>query len=353
MNPWLRQAGELLDAGEPAMLVTVARVRGSAPREIGARMLVTRQETHGTIGGGQLEYRCTKIACDSLRAAERPDLWIRRFPLGADCGQCCGGVVDVLFEDLARAAARVRTLIEAERSARPALLCTWQHGGGTLHRCAVADPGALPASLAPDVTEAARDALADGRTRRVDVGRAGFALLEPLLAGDFDIAVFGAGHVGTAAVAVLATLDANIRWIDGRPGLLPDLSPANVQTLESRAPEREVAALPPDTYFLVLTHSHPLDYEICRAVLARGDFAYLGLIGSRSKRRRFEKRFRADGVAGSERLTCPIGIAGITGKKPAEIALAAAAEILRLREVRASRTDAANVHVLTSGGHPE
>ena len=135
---------------------------------------------------------------------------------------------------------------------------------------------------------------------------------------------------------MLGMLDANVRWIDSRSGFFPERVPDNVQTLWSSEPAREVAALPANSYFLVLTHSHPLDYEICRAVLARGDFAYLGLIGSRSKRRRFEKRFAAEGVTGVDRLRCPIGIAGISGKKPAEIALAVTAELLQLRDAPAA-----------------
>ena len=79
-----------------------------------------------------------------------------------------------------------------------------------------------------------------------------------------------------------------------------------------------------------MTHSHPLDFEICEKILRRGDAAYCGLIGSLTKRRRFEKRFREHGLtqADIEALVCPIGVEGITGKKPAEIAIAAAADLL-------------------------
>ena len=96
--------------------------------------------------------------------------------------------------------------------------------------------------------------------------------------------------------------------------------------------------MPPASCYLVMTHSHPLDFEICERILRRGDAAYCGLIGSVSKRRRFEKRFRQQGLSQRiiDRLVCPIGVAGISGKKPAEIAIAAAAEVLRAHE-RASK----------------
>jgi xanthine dehydrogenase accessory factor len=79
-----------------------------------------------------------------------------------------------------------------------------------------------------------------------------------------------------------------------------------------------------------MTHSHPLDLEICARVLQRNDFAYLGLIGSETKRARFASHLHAIGVAprALSRLTCPIGVPGITGKDPATIAASVAAQLL-------------------------
>ena len=92
--------------------------------------------------------------------------------------------------------------------------------------------------------------------------------------------------------------------------------------------------MPPTSYSLGVTHSHPLDFDICDRILRRHDARYCGLIGSLSKRRRFLKRFRQQGMSETliDQLVCPIGVDGISGKKPAEIAVAAAAEFLRIRE---------------------
>ena len=66
MNEWLADI-DTLDADDDCfVIVTVAGVRGSAPREVGAKMLVTAKSSIGTIGGGQLEYQCTRIAVDRL-----------------------------------------------------------------------------------------------------------------------------------------------------------------------------------------------------------------------------------------------------------------------------------------------
>jgi len=86
----------------------------------------------------------------------------------------------------------------------------------------------------------------------------------------------------------------------------------------------------------VTTHSHALDYDIVAAALARRDWRYLGLIGSRAKRAQFEKRWAAHGGAPEEfaRVTCPIGAGAyaLRSKEPGVIAVAVAAEILALRE---------------------
>ena len=155
---------------------------------------------------------------------------------------------------------------------------------------------------------------------------------EPIRGSHFDIAVFGAGHVGSALVNVLATLDCNVRWIDSRRNVFGRV-PHNALAVESRDPALEVAAIPPGAFVLVMTHSHALDFDICARALARRDLAYVGLIGSQSKRRRFIKRFEEHGLSQKDiaRLTCPIGVDGVPGKRPAEIAVSVSAQLLERR----------------------
>jgi xanthine dehydrogenase accessory factor len=201
-----------------------------------------------------------------------------------------------------------------------------------------------------DVSALARELLASRASACSHECGDNSVLLEPVTSSKFNVAVFGAGHVGSAVVQTLAGLDCNIRWIDSRRNIFPAGTAANVLQVESDDPGREVAAMPDDAYYLVLTHSHPLDYEICSRVLERGEFTYLGLIGSAAKRRRFERLMRQQGMSQSllGRLTCPIGIDGINGKKPQEIAIAATAELLQRRDavaIRSVSTDN-NLHVM-------
>lgn len=333
MNAWLTKLVDLRDAGTDAMLVTVAATRGSAPREVGAKMIVTARETFGTIGGGQLEYRCARLAFDALASGERA-VRFRKFALGSGLGQCCGGVVEILFEHVAAGACEWLDELEmfyAER--RPVVMVTTAS-----QKLLVSDGYLYPERAAGDTAVLltnAQEILRDCRgATTLRLAEGGIALYEPLRDSDFHIAVFGAGHVGAAVVDVLSRLDCRIRWIDSRRGMLPESPPPGVLPIETESPVDEVGALPAGAYYLVLTHSHPLDYEICGRVLARDDFAWCGLIGSRSKRRRFEKLMRQQGMSGQrlDRLTCPIGVDGIAGKRPAEIAIAVAAQMLRVRD---------------------
>lgn len=327
MNEWIDELSDLTAAGDTAVLVTISGIRGSTPRETGAKMIVTARETIGTIGGGQLEHQCTHIAAGLLGKAAAPET--RRFPLGPSLGQCCGGVVDVLFEPVAGGLPEwLRDLRALHGQGRPSVLVTATEARTKFVVTADDVFGIDPGSCDPATVAEARGILQGGAA---GVNHATF--YEPVRASEFNIAVFGAGHVGAAVVNVLSGLDCNIRWIDSRPGIFRS-APRNARTIETSEPALEVAAMPPSSYYLVMTHSHPLDLDICDRILRRGDAAYCGLIGSLTKRRRFEKRLRQQGLPQSaiEQLVCPIGVPGISGKKPAEIAIAAAAEILRAYE---------------------
>lgn len=139
------------------------------------------------------------------------------------------------------------------------------------------------------------------------------------------VVLFGAGHVGRAVVAALAPLPCRVLWLDSRPGQLPADAPGQVETLEIADPAGFATA--PGDLVLVMTHSHPLDLAIIEAMLRRDNFAWLGLIGSETKRRRFERQLGATGLSAA-RLVCPIGLAAITGKEPAVIAASVAAQLL-------------------------
>jgi xanthine dehydrogenase accessory factor len=315
------------------VLVTVVNTRGSTPRELGAKMTVGERETWDTIGGGQLEHAIIESARFLLEGMEDGySNTMERHVLGPSHGQCCGGTARLLLERIPGGRQDwIDALVRARRENRRVFVAT-RVGGADKQ---VLDPAGAPLpdevkALAQRVTETGKSSYDRDAGWFVDV-------VTPL---DFHIVLFGAGHVGKALAHVLATLHCNLTWIDSRASQLPGESAANVRIETTRSPELLVDNCPPHGFYLVMTHSHPIDLAICERILKRDDFAYCGLIGSRPKRRHFEKSLRSKGIteAALNRLTCPIGIEGITGKRPAEIAIAVAAEILKLRE--AARMDA-------------
>jgi xanthine dehydrogenase accessory factor len=158
----------------------------------------------------------------------------------------------------------------------------------------------------------------------------------PLATPLFHLQLYGAGHVGRAIATLLATLDVSVDWIDEREEEFPPTTtlgsawPEHIRITCVDTVEAEVQLAPPGAYYLVLTHNHDLDLHITEAILKRGDFGYLGLIGSRTKKQRFIHRFEQRGISPETvaRMTCPIGAEHIAGKEPEVIAVAVLAQLL-------------------------
>lgn len=278
MSRVLRElARHWLQAGARAVVVQVVQVAGSVPRGVGTRMLVDAQgHTAGTIGGGRLEWEvidaAQKMAGQSAWSAHE----VREldFPLGPRLGQCCGGRVHV----------QLRPLNESTWDAWPE--ASWRF---TLH-------------------------------------------------------LWGAGHVGQAIVHALQGIEARVRWLDEREEFLeqPKAAPAHahpspsvgalqLERVWSDPLHAEVANAQAGDFHLVLTHRHDLDFRISLALCQRADFGFWGLIGSATKRARFEHQLRDHGVSPDTlaRMVCPIGLPGIEGKEPAVIAASVVAQLLK------------------------
>lgn len=308
--PNLRDTAKVwLATGRLAVVVEVTQSAGSVPREGGTRMLVAAQQTAGTIGGGHLELKAIEQAREMLAevaiaqlapqaasaldtsdgdevvvdadadvCTDRPAPRSAHYPLGPALGQCCGGAVTLGF-----------SLLDAQALAR------W-----------------------------------------------------PETPPRFHLQLYGAGHVGRAIARALAPLHVLVDWIDERDEEFPasfqsgDIYtngggtgpawPAHIRKVCVDGVNAEVRSAPPGAFYLVLTHQHDLDLKITEAILRRGDFGFLGLIGSKTKKQRFIRRFEQRGIAPEviARMSCPIGIEGIGGKEPEVIAASVVAQLLRV-----------------------
>jgi xanthine dehydrogenase accessory factor len=253
---------------EPAVLVSVCSTQGSVPREVGAWMAVFRSMTLGTVGGGHLEWEAIALARERLDQ-DACEVQTRRFALGPSLGQCCGGVVWLEFR-----------------------------------RVTASDIGQL-------------------RQQLTQVHR--------------PVALFGGGHVGHALVQVLGHLPVDLVWIDSRDNVFGADVPSSVQCVHSDPVQAEVASVAPDALIVVMSFSHAEDLEVVAACLqrqrVRNDLPYIGLIGSQSKWATFRHRLAERGFTQTEldHVTCPIGVIGITDKRPEVIAVSIAAQLLQVR----------------------
>jgi xanthine dehydrogenase accessory factor len=274
-------------------MVSVVLAEGSVPREEGARMIVTPQGFHGTIGGGTLEWKAL-VAAQAMLGKPAATRIITQ-SLGPDLGQCCGGRVKLAIEGF-------------DRNSREAVRNLADREAKGVFTIANRIPGC-------PITETF------GEQRR-------------------SVIIFGAGHVGRALVLALAPLPYDVTWADPRPEAFPGAAPSNAKIV-SGDPLAVIPQAQEGTLAFVMSHSHALDLAIVDAALRNPKIAHVGVIGSATKRARFEKRLRAASVDETrvKAMICPIGIGGIRSKLPAAIAVATLAQIIMLDEALRQRAE--------------
>ena len=291
-------------AAQTVCLVVVAQVKGSAPRERGAMMLVYPDHIKGSIGGGELEYQAIEVA-RTHQPASGFERQMRSYPLGPSLGQCCGGHVKVMYEWYAPDSLSVLALLADQTS------------GYSLHET---NTQTLPRFVA-HLPEQTPD----------------MACLLSLAKQNCDVFIYGAGHVGRAVVELARHLGCQIFWVDTDEVRFPEVIPPEVTKLPARHPQTLAARAPDKAVHLVMTYSHQLDYEIVSVLLSSGGFARCGLIGSTTKAARFRKRLHESGLTAEQidKLVCPIGVQQVTGKAPVQVALSVTAQLSNwLEEVR-------------------
>ncbi|MBU2865980.1 xanthine dehydrogenase accessory protein XdhC [Pacificibacter marinus] len=281
----------------PVARIVVADVKGSAPREVSASMLVWKGpnglEQSGTIGGGTLEFEAMKSAFSAPR--------LQRIPLGPSMGQCCGGAVTLLTE-VFETADDIPTDVYAR------------------------GPNIMPMAVQKALKGVRREGIVSPRLIQD-------WMIEPVSPLTRPIWLWGAGHVGRAIASVLAPLPQfSVTWIDTHADRFPDVLPARTEQLIATNPAHLVAHAPSDAEHLVLTYSHALDLELCHQILSH-PFVFAGLIGSDTKWARFRSRLADLGhtAAQIDRICCPIGQPKL-GKHPQAIAVGVAASLISMNE---------------------
>ncbi|TIO77723.1 MAG: xanthine dehydrogenase accessory protein XdhC [Mesorhizobium sp.] len=323
MNSNAQSLKEFLGQADRVALVEVAATKGSTPREAGAFMLVSASAIFGTIGGGQLEY----MAIDKARqlisplegemAAKRPE------------GVLSGGTI--------------RAPSTAAATPPGGFAATLPSRGREARIEADEVCATLDVPLGPEIGQCCGGRV-EVLIRPVDAAleRELIAKAEAEEAHLPHVYVFGGGHVGQALAASLALLPIHAVVVETRADALEGM-PETVETRLTPMPEAVVREAPDGSAFAILTHDHALDFLIVAEALKRDDAAYVGMIGSKTKKATFKNWFLKS-AEGSEaefnRLVSPIGGNAVKDKRPQVIAALAAAEIMTALVSHAAKASA-------------
>ena len=305
---WVKALDELISNGTDLVMVTVVKVEGSAPRKSSSRMLVTHDGLIETIGGGNLEHEACLLARKLLGDPQSKDYQLELYGLGPALQQCCGGAVTLAFEKITQRPDWLDQSKDYVGQDNTILVSRYAKDHVTRHYY----------HSVPDLPEQNDEIILIER----------FNPIRP------TVVIFGAGHVGCALMNVLSTLPFKIYLVDERKSVFPASLPGNVFECNDAPVLQMIDKLPEHAINIVMTHSHVLDEDICFKYLKEKEFYFLGLIGSKTKRARFLHRLRDRGISQERlaQLTCPIGVAQVTGSRPEEIAIAVAAQLLNLRD---------------------
>ena len=307
---WLCQVLDYLRHGTQCVLVTIVEAKGSTPRNVGAQMIVAVDGIWQTIGGGALEFdlmaRARAMLINSGSGAWSRELV--RVTLGPDMGQCCGGSLSLLLEKF--------------RPSEEPLLKSIAAAADVKSRLVHPFVDSISLRLAESFEQSNQS-----------------QIVLPIDYRQVPLFIYGAGHVGRAVAPKLLGLSFDIFLVDVAASRFPANDDNAVSHVVAKQPEIIAARAPADSAHLVMTHDHALDEAICFAILSREEFGFLGLIGSKTKKTRFFRRFRRAGIAPQmlERVVCPIGIAEINGKAPNMVAVSVAAQLAIWQQAKGNR----------------
>jgi xanthine dehydrogenase accessory factor len=348
----------ILGAGDKCVLARIIRQVGSAPRRVGAALLVKMDGTLvGTIGGGLLEHGVLRTAKDVMVSGRTAVLHIRLTGQEVAASEMlCGGNVDVLvepvfagdagagrvFQELVTMAAQGRcgtlvTLVAGGRESSGRFLVT--EGGDV-----VGDASWLSGASGIDVARWS-SLRAPSLVSLAECEGNPTVFLEPVEA-DAVLLLFGAGHISTFVAPLAGMVGFRVCVVDDREEFAnPRRFPTADQLLVCSAAEAfQRIVVTPATHIAIVTRGHAYDRDVLRAALATRP-AYLGMIGSRRKRDLIYDSLMQEGVAVEDlrRVHSPIGIS-IGAETPEEIAVSIVAELIQTRaQAQADRRPAAEI----------
>ena len=311
--------GAVMQAGAPAVLVTLFAADGGSPRGIGAQMLFGAGQVTGYLSGGCVEADVA-LHADKVMAAGEPVRLVYGRGGPADVRLPCGGRIQALVERLEPNDPAALRLLELAEARQPALWVS----DGRFHACLA--PGEDGANLPPALQAAVRLAGQGGVCGSVAEPFALYRRFDP----QRRLIVMGADPPALAMAALGAQIGFATTFVRPRGPIAPPPL-AGVRYLRSDpAAALAEAGLDPWTSVAVASHEMELDEEALLAALG-SDAGYVGVLGSKRRLPERLERLKAIGLSEGQiaRLHAPIGLP-LAGKSPWEIAVAVVGEIVQV-----------------------
>lgn len=321
-------------SGQRAALCTVVRVRGSAYRREGAKMLVLENGDYVCmLSGGCLEAEVALAAQEVIADGQAR---IVSYDLSEEVvwglGIGCGGSVDVLIE---RLDTLLEAWLEALRIGALSVTATVLTSDSSIQRVTVTADGRLEGNVAPalqsGILNIALEMIGSLYPRSITRRVAGLDVFFDASSPPPALVVFGAGHDAVPLVARALEIGWAVSVIDSRSAFLTS-ERFGAATLVNPGVRFEFT-LPDKAFCIVMNHHLERDRSSLRFALER-EVAFIGVLGPRTRYMDMLQALREDGFtptsAQLERVRNPIGL-NIGAESPAEVALSVMSELVAVR----------------------
>ena len=352
MNSWLKPVKTASALNKGFVLLTIISTKGSTPCSNGDKIVFSGAESvFGSIGGGNLEFKALSFA-EELLSLNSNGTYLKKYPLGASLGQCCGGYVNVMFESFIQSDATnswIKTVSNLLQDNEDFIVATIVDGNSEIEfsskKFVYLDGNLSPniddKKISSLITKSAKDLLllSDSPTIVQFENQSGAlteVCFEKVLTSEVQpVVIFGAGHISRALMPILINLPIKIYWIDDRAEQF-DKYQGDTSQIDIICDDfvQSIPDLPDSSYCLVITYSHQIDFEICEKMITQNNFSYLGMIGSEIKGKKFRDRFHQKNFSEEviNKFICPIGDKQKFLKSPAAIAVTIAMDLINFIE---------------------
>jgi xanthine dehydrogenase accessory factor len=364
MIGWISKAQQLIEDNAPFVVITVLQTIGSTPCDCGDKLIYigsknsnSADSLYGSIGGGMVEYRACEYAQNLLEQKNEEVapyvMHLDSNTLSAHSGQCCGGKVQLFFELFSGNDCCMQWLNELSlcyQQQKDALILSVQTQQDFYKRVYAQD-GFIEiqkflASLqnSPSLSAVFEKWGLQKESFSTSSGYNAYYYQEQEIKIVIEkvafsqvrtVMLFGCGHISRALVAIISQLPVRIYWVDDRP---QEFEVFMQQYVDRELPNNVTilcqdflsVEIPADAYCLVITYSHHWDYQVCKHILSTSSPCYVGLIGSKSKDKRFRSFLqKEENIKSLDKFSCPIGEVYQSHKSPTAVAISIANHLLK------------------------